>query len=56
MKLPWLLGCLTNHHQPIRRRVKTDAAGFHGTCRHCGEQIRRHGHGDWRREVETEIA
>ena len=56
MKLPWLFGCIANQHEPVRKQVKSDAEGFFGNCRHCGEPIRRHAHGDWRREVDPEAA
>ena len=42
------VACLAGRHQPHRRGVEFDGRDFTGRCRHCGKDIERVGHKDWR--------
>ena len=39
--------CWFNRHTPNRNRVKWDGVSFVGTCRFCGDKVRRREKGSW---------
>jgi hypothetical protein len=44
-----LVWCFFNRHDPVRRDVAWNGLTYSGTCRHCGAEIHRLGHRDWRK-------
>ena len=48
--------CRIGRHEPTRRKVKWDGKTYVSHCKHCGEAIERHGHKDWRKIGEAEVA
>jgi len=45
------VGCLLNHHEPLRRNVTWSGRAYIGECRHCGAPIKRHGRRNWRKRL-----
>lgn len=43
------IGCLLNHHDPVRRDVIWSGRAYIGTCRNCDAPIQRHGRRNWRK-------
>ena len=42
--------CFFNRHEPVRTDVRWDGSNYVGSCRLCGEKIRRQKHNLWRLE------
>ena len=42
--------CLIGRHQPVRRDVEWDGRTYVGECRHCGKQIERVAHRNWKKQ------
>jgi hypothetical protein len=48
--------CRIGHHEPNRRKVKWNGLTYVSQCVHCGKQLERHGHKDWREVGQSEPA
>ena len=51
MSLTARLSCLVDKHEPNRRHVRREGRDYLGQCRHCGKDIRRIAHRDWRKNA-----
>lgn len=50
-----LLSCNLNRHRPIRSQVTWDHRSYVGTCKDCGEPIRRISHRKWRLDTHAPL-
>lgn len=48
--------CRIGQHEPNRRKVKWNGLTYVSHCVHCGVELERHGHKDWRKAGATEPA
>lgn len=42
------INCMMGRHYPKRRKVEWDGRVYTGNCKHCGKQIERVSHRNWR--------
>ena len=45
------LNCRLGRHEPIRRKVHWDGRNYTGNCKHCGKEIERVAHRNWRQRM-----
>jgi len=45
------IACLMGRHEPLRRNVEWDGLHYVGNCRHCGKEIVRLSHRNWREKL-----
>lgn len=48
LKLPQVIRCRLGRHTPVRSEATWDGLHFVGTCKKCGESIRRVSRGKWK--------
>lgn len=50
------IACMMGRHAPHRRRVSWDGKTYKGHCKHCGREIERVTHRNWRVSSSNEAA
>ena len=42
------IACMMGRHEPERRKVEWNGREYVGNCKHCGKEIERVSHKNWR--------